>query len=238
MFDSLDATTVVFLALAVFVVLRLRSVLGQRPQRDAPPNGRPSTAQLRRDGVGQAGNVIPLATAANDRGQRVEEAPNPDRWKGFAEPGSPLANGLDALAAAAHGFDPAGFLSGARSAYELTVTSFAKGDRKRLRDLLSPEVLEGFSKAIADRETRGEKVEMTLVSIDEAKIVDAQVKDMVTHVTVRFLSKLITATRDREGKVIDGSPDKVADVTDVWTFARDTRSQDPNWQLVATETSQ
>lgn len=237
MFDSLDATTVVFLALAVFVVLRLRSVLGQRPQRDAPPRNQPSPAPLRRDAVGQPGNVIPLASAANDRGPRVEDAANPDRWKGFAEAGSPLANGLDALEAASHGFDPAGFVSGARSAYEITVTSFAKGDRKRLRDLLSPEVLEGFSKAIADREARGEKVDTTLVSIDDAKIVDAQVKDMIAQVTVRFSSKLITATRDREGKVIDGGPDKVSDVTDVWTFSRDTRSQDPNWQLVATETS-
>jgi predicted lipid-binding transport protein (Tim44 family) len=236
MFDSLDATTVVFLALAVFVVLRLRAVLGQRPQRDAPPQNRPTPAPLRRDAVGQAGNVIPLATAANDRGPRAEPA-DPDRWKGFAEPGSTLASGLDALDAVSHGFDPQGFVSGARGAYEIIVTSFAKSDRGRLRDLLSPEVFEGFSKAIADREGRGEKVEMTLVSIDDAKIVDAQVKDMTAQVTVRFASKLITATRDRGGKVVDGSPDKVVDVTDVWTFSRDLRSQDPNWQLVATETS-
>jgi predicted lipid-binding transport protein (Tim44 family) len=237
MFDSLDATTVVFLALAVFVVFRLRSVLGQRPQRDAPPRNRTAPAPLRRDAVGQPGNVIPLATAANDRGPRSDSAANPDRWKGFADPGSPLVDGLDALEAASPGFDPGAFVSGARSAYEITVTSFAKGDRKRLRDLLSPDVLEGFSKAIADREARGEKVEMTLVSIDDAKIVDAQVKDLMAQVTVRFSSKLITATRDQAGKVIDGNPDKVADVTDVWTFSRDTRSPDPNWQLVATETS-
>lgn len=237
MFDSFDATTVFFLAVAVFIVLRLRSVLGQRPQRDAPPRNQAAPAPFRRDAVGQPGNVIPMATAANDRGSRVEEGANPDRWKGYAESGSPLANSLDALDAASHGFDATGFLSGARSAYEITVTSFAKGDRKRLRDLLSPEVLEGFSKAISDRETRGEKVDMTLVSIDDAKLVDAQVKDMIGQVTVRFLSKLITATRDRDGKVVDGSSDKVVDVTDVWTFSRDTRSSDPNWQLVATETT-
>ena len=234
MFDSFDATTVVFLALAVFVVLRLRSVLGQRPERD-PPRNQAAPAPLRRDGVGQPGNVIPLATAANDRG--FAAAPTQDRWKGVAEPGTPLADGLDALDAASHGFDPAAFIAGARGAYEITVTSFAKGDSKRLRGLLSPEVFDGFSKAIVDRDARGEKVEMTLVSIDDAKILDAQVKDRMAQITVRFASKLITATRDRDGKVVDGSPDKVADVTDVWTFARDTGSQDPNWQLVATETS-
>jgi predicted lipid-binding transport protein (Tim44 family) len=234
MFDSFDATTVVFLALAVFVALRLRSVLGQRPQRDVPPPTTP--APLRRDAVGRPGNVIPLTTAANDRGARAAPA-DPDRWKGFAEAGSPLANGLDALDAASQGFDPQSFVSGARGAYEIIVTSFAKGDRGHLRDLLSPEVFEGFSRAIADRESRGEKVEMTLVSIDDAKIVDAQVKDAAAQVTVHFASKLITATRDRSGKVVDGSPDKVVDVTDVWTFSRDTRSQNPNWQLVATETT-
>jgi predicted lipid-binding transport protein (Tim44 family) len=233
MFDAFDATTVVFLALAVFVALRLRSVLGQRPQRDAPPR---TPTPLRRDAIGQPGNVIPLAAAANDRGLR-QEAANPDRWKGFADAGSVLANGLDAIDAASRGFDPQSFISGARGAYELIVTCFAKGDRGHLRDLLSPEVLEGFSKAIADRESRGEKVDMTLVSIDEAKIVDAQVKDTIAQVTVRFASKLITATHDRSGKVVDGNPDKVADVTDVWTFSRDTRSQNPNWQLVATESS-
>jgi predicted lipid-binding transport protein (Tim44 family) len=237
MFDSFDATTVFFLALAVFVVLRLRSVLGQRAQRDAPPRNQASPAPFRRDAVGQPGNVVPMATAANDRGPRADEALNPDRWKGFADQGSPLARGLDALDAASHGFDAGGFLSGAKGAYEITVTSFAKGDRKKLHDLLSPEVLEGFSKAITDREGRGEKVDMTLVAIDDAKIVDAQVKDMMAQVTVRFSSKLITATRDREGQVVDGSPDKVVDVTDVWTFSRDTRAPDPNWQLVATETT-
>jgi len=235
LFDSLDATTVVFLALAVFVALRLRSVLGQRPQGDAQPRNRPAGSPPRRD-TGQPGNVIPLNPAANDRGPRPEGA-DPERWKGIAEPGSPLATGLDALDAASQGFDAQGFISGARGAYEIIVTAFAKGDRARLRDLLSPEVLDGFSRAIADRETRNEKVDMTLVSIDDAKIVDAQVRDNAAQVTVRFASKLITATRDRVGKVVDGSPEKVVDVTDVWTFSRDTRSQNPNWQLVATESS-
>src|SRR4029077_20321215 len=109
MFDSFDATTVFFLAVAVFIVLRLRSVLGQRPQRDAPPRNQAAPAPFRRDAVGQPGNVIPMATAANDRGSRVEEDANPDRWKGYAESGSPLANGLDALDAASPGFDAPDF---------------------------------------------------------------------------------------------------------------------------------
>jgi predicted lipid-binding transport protein (Tim44 family) len=238
MLDSLDATTVIFLALAVFVVLRLRSVLGQRTPRDTPPrNQTASSAPLRRDAVGPPGNVIPLGAAANDRGPRPTEPKNPDRWKDIAEPGTPLAAGLDKLDAAMPGFDAATFLSGARGAYEMIVTAFAKGDARRLRDLLSAEVFEGFAKAIADRDARGEKVDTKLVSIDGAKVVDAQIKDPTAQITVRFHSKLITATRGRDGKLVDGDPDKVADVTDIWTFSRDTRSQDPNWQLIATETS-
>jgi predicted lipid-binding transport protein (Tim44 family) len=237
MFDSFDATTVVFLVLAVFVILRLRSVLGQRTPRDTPPRNQPVIAPVRRDAVGMPGNVVPFGAAANDRGPKAADTANPDRWKGVAEAGTPLAAGLDDVAAVGDGFDPAAFLSGARGAYEIIVTAFAKGDVNRLRELLSPEVLEGFAKAIRDREGRGEKVEMTLVSIDDAKIIEAHLRDRVAQVTVKFLSKLITATRDRDGKVIDGAADKVADVTDVWTFARDVASADPNWQLVATETS-
>jgi predicted lipid-binding transport protein (Tim44 family) len=237
MLDSIDATTVIFLALAVFVVLRLRSVLGQRTPRDTPPRNQAVSAPLRRDPVSQPGNVIPLGAAANDRGPRPAEAANAERWKDIAEPGTPLAAGLDKLDAAMPGFDAPAFLSGARGAYEMIVTAFAKGDTRRLRDLLSAEVFEGFSRAIADREARGEKVDTSLVSIDDAKIVDAQVKDLMAQITVRFQSKLITATRMRDGKLVDGDPSKVADVTDIWTFSRDTRSRDPNWQLIATETS-
>ena len=97
---------------------------------------------------------------------------------------------------------------------------------------------EGFDRAIADRESRGEKVETTFVSIDKAELAAVEVRNRVAQVTVRFLSKLITATRDGTGKVIDGSPEAVVDVTDVWTFARTLGSKDPNWQLVATEAGQ
>jgi predicted lipid-binding transport protein (Tim44 family) len=237
MLDSLDATTVIFLALAVFVILRLRSVLGQRTPRDAPPRNQTASAPLRRDAIGQPGNVIPLGAAANDRGPRPAEPSNPDRWKDIAEPGTPLAAGLDKLDAAMPGFDAAAFVSGARGAYEMIVTAYAKGDTRRLRELLSAEVFEGFAKAIADRDARGEKVDTTLVAIDDAKVVEAQIKDQTAQMTVRFQSKLITATRGRDGKLVDGDPDKIADVTDIWTFSRDTRSRDPNWQLIATETS-
>ena len=139
------------------------------------------------------------------------------------------------IAQAEPAFDPRAFLEGAKSAYETIVIAFAKGDRKTLRMLLSKEVCEGFERAITEREARRQVLETTFVSIDKAEIVAVEVKNRVAQVTVRFLSKLITATRDADGKVIDGSAEAVVDVTDVWTFARTLGTRDPNWQLVATE---
>jgi hypothetical protein len=112
---------------------------------------------------------------------------------------------------------------------------FAGGDRKMLRDLLAKDVFEGFEAAIRDRESRGEQVETRFVGIEKAEIVDAQMRGDQAQVTMKFVSQLVTATRDRAGAVIDGSPERVTDVTDVWTFARNVTDRDPNWRLIATE---
>ena len=111
----------------------------------------------------------------------------------------------------------------------------AEGDRRTLKNLLGREVYAGSESAIRDRESKGETVETKFVAIDKADITAAEMRGRAAHVTVRFVSQLISATRDRSGAVIDGSPEKVIDVTDVWTFARDLSSRDPNWKLVATE---
>ena len=235
----MDVTTLIFLGLAAFVIWRLWAVLGQRP--DAPPfDPRP-----RRDAAppppngaagphGPNGNVIPLPGARTAEPQRPATA-DPDRWRGLAEPNSALARGFDAIVAADPRFDPAEFAQGARAAYEMIVTSFSRGDRASLKTLLSKDVFEGFSSAIADREAKNQVAETTFVSIDEAKITDAELKDRQAQVTVRFVSKIISVTRDAAGQVVDGAGDKIVEVTDIWTFARDVRARDPNWLLVATE---
>jgi predicted lipid-binding transport protein (Tim44 family) len=117
----------------------------------------------------------------------------------------------------------------------MIVLAFAAGDRRALKDLLSKEVYDGFDSAIRGREQVEHKVETRFVGIDKAEIVGAELRDRVAQVTLRFVSQMITVTRDKTGAVVDGSPDKVADVTDIWTFARDTASRDPNWKLVGTE---
>jgi predicted lipid-binding transport protein (Tim44 family) len=149
-----------------------------------------------------------------------------------------VAKGLDEIARLDPSFNGRGFVDGAKMAYEMIVSAFAQGDRRTLKDLLSKDVFEGFERAITERERRGERAETTFVSIDKADLAAVEVRGGVAQVTVRFLSKLITATRDASGAVVDGSPETVVDVTDVWTFARTLGSRDPTWHLVATEAGQ
>jgi predicted lipid-binding transport protein (Tim44 family) len=238
--DSLDVTTIIFLALAAFVIWRLRSVLGQKTGREQPPVMRrePPPPARQEPGSPEPGNVVRLPGAAAGRANGSGAELAPDRWKGVAEPGSAVATGLDEIAKVEPGFDARGFIEGAKMAYEMIVTAFAQGDRKTLKNLLSREVYEGFDRAIGEREKRGEKAETTFVSIDKAEIVGVEVRNQVAHMMVRFVSQLITATRNAEGAVVDGSPEAVVEVTDVWTFARPIGSRDPNWQLVATEAGQ
>jgi predicted lipid-binding transport protein (Tim44 family) len=229
-----DIYTIIFLALAVFIFLRLRSVLGQRTGSERPPYERSprNVAQGAQDN-----NVVPMPGSVIDQAPlapNADVAPPTDRWKDLAEAGSPLAKGLDAIVAQDSSFDPRHFLSGARSAYEMIVLAFANGDRRALRDLLSSEVYESFDTAIRDREKHDQKTETRFVSIDKAEIVSAEARDRAAQLTVRFVSQMISVTRDKTGTIVDGNPDKVADITDVWTFARDTTSRDPNWKLVGT----
>jgi predicted lipid-binding transport protein (Tim44 family) len=233
-----DIYTIIFLALAVFIFLRLRSVLGQRTGRERPPYDPYSSA---RDAIRPApgDKVVALPGRAPDAGQPPSPPADPgERWKGVAETGSTLASGLDAIAREDKSFDPKHFIAGGRAAYEMIVSAYASGDRRQLRNLLSREVYDGFESAIREREQRGETVETRFVSIDGAEIINAEMRGKTEQVTMRFQSQLVSVTRDRSGAVIDGNPDKVTEVTDVWTFARDVTSRDPNWKLVATEAGQ
>jgi predicted lipid-binding transport protein (Tim44 family) len=231
-----DIYTIIFLALAIFIFLRLRSVLGQRTGRERPPYDPYSARDAR---APASDKVVTLPTRnAETAPKTIEASESSERWKGIAEQGTPVANGLDAIVATDPSFDANQFVAGARAAYEMIVGAFATGDRKSLKGLLSKEVYEGFEGAIRERESKGETVENRFVSLDNADITGAELRGNTAHVTVRFVSQLITATRDRSGNVVDGSPDKVTEVTDVWTFARDVTSRDPNWKLVATEAGQ
>lgn len=234
---DVDIYTIIFLALAVFIFLRLRNVLGQRTGNERPPFDRAAARDMipgKQDTnvVSMPGRVIDQPAAAPN----ADVVPPSDRWKGIAEPDSALEHGLNAVATHDSTFDANHFLAGAKSAYEMIVLAFANGDRRSLRDLLSNDVYESFEAAIKDRERNELKVETRFVAIEKAELISAELRDRAAQLTVRFVSQIISVTRDKTGAVVDGNPDKVTDVTDVWTFARDVSSRDPNWKLVGTET--
>jgi predicted lipid-binding transport protein (Tim44 family) len=239
----IDLYTIIFLALAVFIFVRLRSVLGQRTGRERPPYD-PYSRDTARPPQPAPDNVVPLPernTVNPGLPQPVstdpEEAPK-FRWEGVAAEGSAVAAGLDQAARIEPDFDATHFLSGAKAAYEMIVTAFANGDRRALKDLLSKEVYDNFAAAITERESRGETMESRFVAISRADLEQAVVQGATAQLTVRFVSQLISVTRGRDGGVVDGDAETVADVTDVWTFARDLGTRNPNWKLVATEAAQ
>ena len=235
--DVFDTWTIILLAVAVAIFLKLRSVLGQRTGRERPPYDPYSARDAVRGATND--NVVTLPGRAAESAQKAAETPEPvERWKGIAEAGTAVAVGLDAIVGEDATFDAKHFVVGARAAYEMIVLAYAEGDRRALKNLLSRDVYDGFEAAIREREGKGETVETRFVAIDKSDITGAELRGRTAHVTVRFVSQLISVTRDKSGNVIDGNPEKVTDVTDVWTFARDLSARDPNWKLVATEAGQ
>jgi predicted lipid-binding transport protein (Tim44 family) len=232
--EPFDITTVIFALLAAFVVWKLRSVLGTRTGHERPPQER-SRGSERPEDAASDGKVIRLPGAANDSRLGASPKGSQDRWAPYTSPGSALGTGFDQIASLDASFQPREFVEGAKAAYEMIIGAFAAGDRDTLRELLAKDVYDSFAAAVADREARGERVETTFVSIDKAEFTDIQLRGKTANVTMKFQSKLITATRDKAGAVVDGNPDKVVDMADIWTFARDMTSRDPNWRLVATE---
>ncbi len=227
-----DIYTLIFAGLAVFVAYKLKSVLGTRTGEEKPPQD-PFDAKANSRPANYNDNVIPLPNST-PRVNEPEEAPK-WRWEGIAKEGTPTADGLDTLVNADKTFDPHHFLDGAKHAYEMIVTAFAQGDRKTLKNLLAKDVFDGFNGVILEREQQGNSSEVTFVTIDRNDLVDAQVKNGTMQLAVRFQSKMIRATRDKSGAIVDGSADTVVDVTDIWTFAKEASTRDPNWKLVATE---
>ncbi|MBI4725476.1 MAG: Tim44 domain-containing protein [Rhodomicrobium sp.] len=234
MSDIFDLTNILLLAVAVVIFLRLRSVLGrrtgnERPRLD-PYAARDAATPNERDN-----NVITLPRA--DTRAPAAEAPGSsiDERIGSLPPESRALEPLRAIAAADPKFETDAFLKGAKAAYETIVTAYAHGDRDTLRNLLAPEVYDSFSSIINEREARGEMAEFSFVGIASASIIDASLEGRMAHVTVRFVSELVTAVRDRAGNVVEGDLKAVRQVTDVWTYARDVKSPNPNWRLVATD---
>jgi predicted lipid-binding transport protein (Tim44 family) len=240
---QLDFTALVFLVLAVVVFLKLRSVLGRRTDDDDARTERfrnQRAAQQSQQGPQSDGKIVTLPRRGADG--PVVEAPSRDvdaerdlRMTSFAGGNAALSGGLISIGRRDEQFDPVEFMKGSKAAYEMIVMAFAEGNRKILNDLLSADVFGGFMQAIKTREDAKETVEQTFVSTKSAEMLEADLKGATAHVTVKFVSEMINATRSAAGEVISGDPKRIKEVTDIWTFARDVSARDPNWKLVSTQ---
>jgi predicted lipid-binding transport protein (Tim44 family) len=210
----------VLAGIAIFLIIKLRAVLGTREGFEKP--------------------TLPPEEAARPRLARrdlevIEGGPDRDIADHVPD-GSPAAKALAAMKMAEPGFSVGTFLQGARGAYEMIVMAYERGDLGPIKPFLSPEVYESFVEAVAAREDEGLTVEANFVGLREMVLSDATFdRDRrEAEVTVRFTGELTSVIRNRAGEVVEGSPTSPKKQRDVWTFARKMGSDDPNWHLVAT----
>ena len=201
----------IFAAVAGFLVLRLRSVLGRR-----------TGLEQRRDLFPPASAPAPAPASSTTPPLRVLN-------------GGVAPTGIAAIKAADPSFTETTFLQGARSAFEIVVNAFAAGDAAALKPLLSKDVFGRFAEAIAARQSAKETLQTKLVAVKSAEIAEASLEGGTALVRVKFVSDQSNVTRAGDGHVVDGDPERVVEHIDTWTFARPVRSRDPNWTLVATQ---
>ncbi len=238
---------ILFGLIAVFILLRLRSTLGSRPDDQGDGNNQPSRWQSRFNDQAESpddtgDNVIPLPDNGRRRDSSMYEEEFEEAEFGQAAPDRSvdeelpveIAAGIAEVRLSDPHFDYAQFRNGSVIAYEMVVGGFAAGDYAALRSLLADSVYDDFSAAIREREERGETLETTLIQIEEAEPIEIRMNGKHAEVTVKFIAEMVNVLRDEEGEVLSGTPDMPDEVVDIWTFARDTRSRDPNWQIVAT----
>lgn len=245
---TIDLFTLIALIAAIVAIFKLRSVLGRRTNDDdtrLEQRARRAAEEQQRTAA-TAGSDKVVALPRRDREEPVAEpvgsvslAEKEARIKNYASGDETIGQGLMDISRADPAFDPENFVSGAKRAYEMIVTAFAEGNLKTLRDLLNKDVYDGFASAIAERDSRGEQVDQSFVGISKADILEADLKGGKANITIRFVSQLISALRDKAGTVLSGDPSRVKDVTDIWTFSRDISTararQSPNWTLVSTQ---
>lgn len=219
--------------IAVFIFLRLRSVLGSKDGNEENRNHRDifgSDPMDERDNSEQD-NVIHLPGSASE----VEQNQRPAEQVNEIEPVGPVQRALADIIAADPSFDQHSFVDGARGAFDMIMTAFAGDDRETLKNLLTPEVYQNFESALDARKAAGETLETTLVGIKSLEITEAALKNNVAEITVRIVSEQVNVTYDANGDVVDGDSNYIDTITDVWTFERDITSSSPIWFLTATQ---
>lgn len=232
--EFFDIPTLIAIGVAVVVLWRLRSVLGTRTGNERAPFNRaqPNPAQKPADdkAIAAPQAALPASVPEVDRRALKLEAEIDQLSHGDGH----VAAGLKTIADADATFSPKSFLEGAKAAYEMIVTAFATGDRKQLKLLLDKDVYDGFESAIAAREAAGHKVDFTFVGLPKIEIAHAEMDKRDARIAVNFTAEVVQATKDKDGVLVEGNATDVQTIADEWTFARNPKSRDPNWKLVAT----
>ena len=204
---------IIFAMLAIYLVFQLRRALGRKTGMEKPPT---NEFTEEKEPTSQHENIIPLHDGSQE--QMVSES------------------GIARLRKLDTSFNEKEFISGSRSAFSWIVSAFADGDSVKLEPLLGTKLFKSFEQAIQERVAAGEKLETNIVSIKSAQIDEVLVEGNIATVTVEFISDQIKVVRDSEENIIDGDPDIIESLTDLWTFNRDVTSPNPNWILTRTET--
>ncbi len=210
----------VLAGIAIFLILRLRNVLGTRTGYEPPKVEQPDGAERPRFEVIEGRADLPDHDITD-----------------HVDPSSPAAKALAAMKRVEPSFSVRRFLTGAKAAHEMILMAFERGDIAEVRPFLSQPVAEAFQAVIDQRKAAGQTVEAQYLGTRETSLTSAEFNPDtgLAELTVRFVADVIVATRDAEGNVIDGDPKSARKQRDMWTFARRMGENDPNWQLVATE---
>jgi len=209
----------VLAGIAIFLILRLKSVLGTRDGFEGPPSGRRA----------------PATPTPRQEFEVIEGGPDHDIIDHVPE-GSEAAKALAEMKRAEPSFVVGEFLGGAKQAYEWILMSFERGQMDEMAPFLSEDVFEAFSQVVDARQEKGLTIEAEFVGVRETSLVDAKFDDMTRkgEITVRFVGELISVVKDADGETIEGKPGSPKKQKDVWTFERELGADDPNWRLVAT----
>ena len=207
----------ILLGIAVFLIFRLRSVLGTREGFEKPPSQS-------------------LKTKKPPDFQVIEGGPDTDIVD-HVEPNSPMVAKLLSIKRVDPNFKLTDFLIGARTAYELILMGFERGEINEIRQFLSDEVAETFDSVIKEREAQGINIEAEFAGIREIKLqgVEFETSTNIADLTVNFVGELISAAKNKSGEIVEGDEKQIKRQKDIWTFSKDMSASDPNWRLVATD---
>lgn len=227
----MSADLIVYGVIAAGLVFWLRSILGTRHGEERErPNPLASAPEISPDLSETTSNLQDQSISSSDR--IADLAANP---KGaFSIDSKTAENGLMEIANAEKDFDIDFFADASQDVFVMIVEAFARGDREMLEDLLRADVYKAFEAAITEREESGETLESEIHAIKKAQVISAMVEDKTSYITVRFVAEETRVTRDKDGEITSGNPDRVTEMIDIWTFAHDVSGRDPRWLLIET----